>query len=398
MRDEVKPGKWTYKLCEHESFRGDYKYLTGAGPFQYDVTIAQNTTYHDGSEVFLRPSGVVVEEAKKWLQYNTIRPASIEDVIPLFKHSALPTKVYIDRDPFDTEFSVWYLLVDLFDLFTGARRIAKKLAAQPRPRVHSKDTARVIADKHLGFRFGVVPTIADMQEFIHKVNNWKDKYDELKKKVLNGRFRRHQPKVDLSMIFPDWEEWVGFNVPYTNVPVACKIQQTTKASWHGLALYGFTCPEFSGWLGRLAQLIDSFGVLDPTAIWDVIPFSFVLDWFFTTSSWLHKFKPKLFPATAVIHDYLESISVSAGVSYRLRYYAINFQSSYYNAPVEIHPFVHEQTIGVETYKTYVRHRFQPDVGRVSLVSGLNPKRRRDVGVDLTRAGVAASLLAQRIPR
>jgi hypothetical protein len=72
--------------------------------------------------------------------------------------------------------------------------------------------------------------------------------------------------------------------------------------------YYFVCPELHGMFQRIKAAADRLGLLDPAAAWDVVPFSFVLDWFVDIGTWLHKnLKPNWYPVDCVISDWAESL-------------------------------------------------------------------------------------------
>jgi hypothetical protein len=339
----------------------------------------------------------LVEAAEPYLLHS-IQPASIEAVSALFKQRSLPRVVNIDRDPFDTEFSVWYSIVDMFDLVKLIKSIGKGLVGISRGRIHDPRTAKDLHDANLLTRFGIIPTIADIQELINQIKTWKDRYDNSSEAILKVRRYRFD-KVSLSSVFPSWKETVLVPFPRTNgKSILVSVESKTTASWRGSMDYRFHCPEFSCWLARVKQIMDSFGILDPAAAWDKVPFSFVLDWFFTTSQWLHAFKPRLFPAEVLAIDYSESITVDTSISYRVRTSGSNLvqAGAFPSVPV---PDYYDQMIGFNTYKTYVRKRFRPDPTHIRIVSNSpSLKGNRKVAVDLNRVAVSASLLGQRIPR
>jgi hypothetical protein len=52
--------------------------------------------------------------------------------------------------------------------------------------------------------------------------------------------------------------------------------------------YTYHCPQLLERLGELKAFLDAFNIYwDPQIIWDAIPFSFVVDWFFRVGDWLH---------------------------------------------------------------------------------------------------------------
>jgi len=319
----------------------------------------------------------------------------LEEILPLFGDPRLPAHLPIRRDPFDTDFSIWYVLVDLLDLKKSVKSIAKSLFSV-RNSIPKKMTARDLHDGHLGLRFGIIPTIRDIQDLLKTISQWKKKYDDIggfssKRFVAHDRVDKLHQRINLFDL-DDWEQNVSFTLPIfeNGSPLTCKVKKTTTSSWHAQALYGFSCPEFQGWVSRLAQITDSFGVLDPAAAWDVIPFSFIIDWFFSVSSWLHKNRPRLFPATAIVYDYLETIKLDHRVSYELTAAYTELASPYYSVRTDI--------IGTETYSTYHRLRFWPPDGHVVLAPGGVGSNSSSFVALSNRVAIASSLVAQRLPR
>jgi hypothetical protein len=327
-------------------------------------------------------------------------PHSVEDAESVFRRSSLPREMHIDRNPFDTDFSIWFLLVDLWDVKKLITRMFSPKNGKPidelrlrhlasyGSKLGPKTTASQLHNLNLFSQFGLIPTIRDIREFATTIHTWKSKYDNVSD-VVKRRFRYHL-KNDISSLFPPVVQEEEFVIPFSStagLPVRIKMEQKSKADWHGMALYGFACPEFQGWLTRLKQICDSFGVLDPSAIWDVIPFTFVVDWFCGIGSWLHANRPILFPATPTLYDYLESVKITTTRTY----------TATLNEPRNTFPYFATVThpIWLDEYTTYIRHRFQPMPGYITMDSGSNTNRSL---FNWRRVGISASLIAQRIPR
>jgi len=213
------------------------------------------------------------------------------------------------KDPFDKDFSLWYLIVDLSELPRLANQIRKSLKLIARLR--SNRPFRDIASDHLAIQFGILPTIADIKDFISIVQRWA-LHVQSEEEIGKEFFTFHAPVKELGRneytepYFLDFATRAQF---IAHVRFACvhKLYQTTK--------FYFVYPELSGVLSRLRQLTDLLGLLDPTVIWDLIPWSFVIDWIADISSWVHQnLKPRLFPASLVICDWAESVHTDCTVS------------------------------------------------------------------------------------
>jgi len=349
-----------------------------------------NPNLTDGAKSDECPNPWLVEHAKSVLgEQIGLVPHTIEEAQTIFYRSDLPRDVQIDRDPFETDFSVWFLVVDLFDWKRNVSSLFSRQAAVRGFReagIPKGWSARKVADHHLGVKFGLIPFLNDVQAFISRLKTWREAYDRVST-LPDKRYTFHR-KMDLKFLYPTKTFEINSQTPLgAEVRCTC-VQETRQAYWHAQTLYGFRCPEFQGWVTRLYQLSDAFGVTDLAALWDVVPFSFIVDWFFTVSSWLHKHSPKLFPASVVVYDYLESVTLETTRTYSLTF----------NGPTPVSPFYtrwENILIGEDTYKTYVRKRFRPEPNQVTLLTGL--KRQRSF-VNINRVGIASSLLAQRVPR
>jgi len=410
MQDELQKGVRRYNTCYNTKVENDYN-LYPSSPFdpartQYLRGPIIDTFSGIGSKAYADPSssglGIPASEvirAVRPLLHNSTKPEFEElphnsaKFLPLFGDPRLKKRFEIKADPFDTDFSIWYVLVDLYDFKKQFAGLAKGLISS-RPRPPKELSARQLHDAHLGVRFGVLPTIRDVTELISTIRNWKSKYDDVGD-VLKNRYTTHVKVEKLHDVITnfgldDWEENLTFTLPFFQLggPLDISVKKTTTASWHGQASYGFSCPEFQGWISRLSQIVDSFGILDPAAAWDAVPFSFVIDWFFSVSSWLHNNRPRLFPANPVVYDYLETIKVVTEVSYTL--------TAKYTLSVPPYYYVSTDVIGRERTTNYLRLRFLPPEGYFVLA----PRGRKPASfVTLSnRVGISSSLIAQRLPR
>jgi hypothetical protein len=415
MWDVLSKGERTYNPIEHVRQDNVYQVDQDSGPEDPYLWIAPypSVSLGDIAEVFHARD--VIEAAKAAIVTNAIAPytdiknqhfdqsKSLASVKGLFRSSLLPHEVTIDRDPFDTEFSVWFLLADVlsykrlaksaFRVVTGNRNKPTALgdiALAVRQRgMTPEETAKQFHDRHLGLRFGILPLIEDVRKFVSTINTWSDKYKQ--SSTLSDKRYRSFNKEDCKRwsLFQPTEELVTLQMGNNTFPITVKVKQTYEVTWRGLSLYGFSCPEFSGWVSRMKQMVDSFGILDPSALWDIVPFSFIVDWILSVSSFLHKNRPRLFPATAVIHDYMESFRIVTNVRYTAEWQQPIFGE---------HASIHEATayrpvfIGSEQYTTYCRQRFLPVVSMFKMGRG-TPRRGGALALD--KIAIAASIIGQR---
>lgn len=148
-----------------------------------------------------------------------------------------------------------------------------------------KDVVNSIPDKFIAYKFGWKPTVADLTDLITGVIGLRKKIAEFQDK-LGGLFQRNTsvshglltsaagtttyPSGNHSCTWTaNCQRKVEASVTYAAMPIA---------AIHSLDLV-------------LRGLLDSMGFeLNPRIIWDAIPFSFVVDWFFDVGSFLGRFK------------------------------------------------------------------------------------------------------------
>jgi hypothetical protein len=308
-----------------------------------------------------------------------------------FSLRTLPTEVLIDKDPFDTEFSLWYLLVDLLDLINMFKHVYKLFSPNELAKFNgarkyyskSKVTFRDVHDANLLYHFGIAATEKDIRDFFAVLMHWRRDYDHMTEFLRTLHRRRFEP-VDVpeynyqhNDVLTSHVESVDFNI-YRNV-------ETSMSVFHRTAQYKFTAPEFQGWMTRVKQFLDAFGVLDPAAVWDVIPFSFVLDWFVDIGGWLHDNRPRLFPADVSILDYCESFRLKRRITY----------STSWEAPHNgggSHTTTAFAQVAAHHHEYFVRRRFIPSVTRIAALGS------KKSFVSLRRVHIASSLIGQRLPR
>jgi hypothetical protein len=148
-----------------------------------------------------------------------------------------------------------------------------------------KDVVNSIPDKFVAYKFGWKPTVADLTDMITATIGLRKKIAEFQDK-LGGLYQRNSSVIHGlptsaagTTVYPSgghsctWtancQRKVEASVTYAAMPIA---------AIHSLDLV-------------LRGLLDSMGFeLNPRIIWDAIPFSFVVDWFFDVGSFLGRFK------------------------------------------------------------------------------------------------------------
>jgi len=342
------------------------------------------------AETALNPQKVHTYAPTETIDYIDADKLATREVI--FSDKSIPRELDISMDPLDTDFSIWFLITDIVQLkglWKGLIGSKSKLFDLRGLAAADELTAKQLADDHLAVSFGLLPTIQDFQQFFKIIKTWTDMYDKLEKDAVRKRYWRRRPPADLRR-FVQTRQFDGsttissHEVSNYGISTVCKTR-VQRALHHSTASFSYLCPEFHGFLARLRQFVDAFGILDPAAIWDAIPFSFLVDWFLGIGNWLHKNRPRAFPCDVVIHDYCESVSLNV---YHLWYASYWATGQTLSDPV----FLENHYLCSETHSTYLRRVFRPPPEAVVL-----PKVKTEI-INVRRALISASLIAQRLPR
>lgn len=216
-------------------------------------------------------------------------------------------RVLIERNPFDSEFSIWMLGQDLVELpklivsIQGLFRALRKIKLRDNI---MKLPYRDVMNGILTAEFGVLPSIADIRDFIDIVKRWGELLEHDGAMTRTYTYRKPIRVIEQGRVF---ERSYGSGIPGANVVLHMKYSVGVQRLYM-LAKYYFVCPELHGLMARVKLAVDRLGLLDPAAAWDRVPFSFVVDWFADIGGWLHRnLKPNWYPADVVVTDWAETL-------------------------------------------------------------------------------------------
>lgn len=221
----------------------------------------------------------------------------------LFRRLATPITRSItiqQDDPFDGDFSLWFLVRDLQEL----PKLANQLRQLHRTRNIRTERPYNAAAAHLMIQFGILPTLADVRDFMNILIRWASRVEESQK--LSERVYTSLMPVK-AFTGKDYVEYYYYTLP-PSVFCSLGVHITQSTVLHQTTKFYFVMPELTDLLSRIKYWVDKLGLLDPTALWDALPWSFVVDWVIDVSTWIRKtLKPRLLPATLVICDWGESL-------------------------------------------------------------------------------------------
>jgi hypothetical protein len=164
------------------------------------------------------------------------------------------------------------------------------------------------SNEWLELQYGTLQLGRDLSSIFKILSYWKKNADifvaNANKNLMETRFISRTSEIDAGVVadFP-------FGIPlYSNG--RCTVRDSYHVEAHGTVVYKYDIPHLHWFLARLAQLSDSFGIsLDVSVLWDLIPFSFVLDWFVDVGGWLHRNRIDSFPAKVTFVEYGRSTKI-----------------------------------------------------------------------------------------
>lgn len=160
-----------------------------------------------------------------------------------------------------------------------------------------KDVVNTIPGKFIAYKFGWRPTVADLTDLIDGVLKLRMKLKAFEDQL--GKIVQSSSGVTLGL---PTSATGTITYPSGNHSVTYTASCTRKCS-----TFIAYAPQPLAVMGPmdliLRGLLDSMGFeLNPRIIWDAIPFSFVIDWFFGVGSWLSRFKVDALELPIVLVD------------------------------------------------------------------------------------------------
>jgi len=229
---------------------------------------------------------------------------------------------------------------------------------------------KTLADAHLQVSFNVMPLLSDISGIIQTMRNTEKELAQLiarQHKVQKKHFRAFMgdsyQDSDSGMINAT-KTYPGSGHPpvFGNAKAQREVKYSTR-EFHAEIWYSY-------WLGtaeleqaRIRAYLDKLGVnLDPSIIWNAIPWSFVVDWFVGIGPWLSQFTSRNIEPVVIIHRYLYSFKV-----------ARNITLSGMIEPIDGHHGGASSTQAMHNEVLYKRTCGMPDIYRALQTSGLNSK-------------------------
>jgi hypothetical protein len=319
--DYIKSGSghpWAFKPCLHQTW--SYECLIPPGPRQlYHINPCVHNWWHNAGNYVMnwdkyRFAGFLssVAENNTW---NGVLPPLVD-----FDKYALNIKGLIESmtDLTDSPTDLLVFLYEIQDIARSAKfilsrwRVLKKLIDASKSAVKNlgnvklavnslSATLKLVADESsdslLQYAFGLRPLISDVSNLVERMTRFWDNHETLKKGA-NKLHRTSRRFVDGSFD-PDLntERPVAAQCPNGDCYIAgpgsayYTIYGWTNPSVSATILYRYALPDnWDAISGKLGYALSSLGIQPGlSTIWNVIPFSFVVDWIFDIDAMLSPF-------------------------------------------------------------------------------------------------------------
>jgi hypothetical protein len=213
---------------------------------------------------------------------------------------------------------------------------------------------RNLGDAYLQKEFNVAPVVRDVFSTWKALRELRGQIDRLF--ANEGKYLSSHWATSLTGSLPDSD--------VTKTAIDCKIRRTVA---HSKARFGVSIDYTYSLLEGLTKeqalvlgMMDALGLnLNPSIIWNAIPWSFVVDWVLGVNRWLDQFTTRNIRPKTVIHRCMASVSVKREINLHL---AINVSNGTNYAPVS--RYVEE---------SYTRDFFDPGVVYSIQSSGVSLK-------------------------
>jgi len=137
---------------------------------------------------------------------------------------------------------------------------------------------------------------------------------------------------------------------------------TLRPVYHATMRYIYDLPELDSKLAEVYAYMDGLGVkLDPSIVWNAIPFSFVVDWIVDVSGFLASFSRDNYPINTRVTDFCHSMAYRKEVEVYVNYTddpVILANPQKWGGAPRPHGWIGVYT-GSRSY--YNRVRFNPDI-------------------------------------
>lgn len=171
-----------------------------------------------------------------------------------------------------------------------------------------KRVVRNLGSGTLNYNFGVVPFLSDVERLYKGLATYEQRLRRLQNGVGKLQKRHYTEKYELETT--DWTKVV--DSLQTTWRQKCK--PLANAEYTATMAYTYSLPDLSKEETHVRAMLDTIGAqVDLYTVWNMIPYSFVVDWFFDIGGFLRQYRNKWITPKLKIANF--GYSVKAGWSY-----------------------------------------------------------------------------------
>lgn len=227
-----------------------------------------------------------------------------------------------------------------------------------------KELTNRLAGAHLNASFGIVPFVGDLVQMHDELANLDHRLEVLYKYANRPQvrhYRRTLPRPTGGEA-PD-KEWFtslrtipgttawgperfdGRGPPFPQRPPVTVVRQSrwhTRPVYHATVRFNYSLPPRDAYTTKIRAKMEVLGLrLDPSIIWNAIPFSFLVDWVVDVSSFLKSFTKETFPITTRVTDMCHSMCWEREATCGVMYIddSVWYNETYANYPPEQQEFL-----------------------------------------------------------
>jgi len=206
-----------------------------------------------------------------------------------------------------------------------------------------------LAEGHLSYSFGVKPFISDVKKLWNTLTNHQSILEDFleRRGKVQKRYYTEGLQSD-SETSPTYSP-AGYTRIYHKGNDECQY-------WASMT-YTYDCPDIDNYWQFIQAMRQMLGLrLSASVVWELIPFSFVVDWFWRVGDFLEQFEESVYPVTVKVLEY--TVTKKRTLTYRthLKYY-------------DPYGVWKDTIISTGKSKFYTRRRTTPDSGTTFINRG-----------------------------
>ena len=190
------------------------------------------------------------------------------------------------------------------------------------PDLWSKERARLknLANAHLNYSFGWAPFISDVVAIYKALFDTRKRIQEF----IDGAYKSHT--LHYVQRIPASKTSSEQDLTFFGYARSVTVETTTEeVELHATMQFSYSVGGYSRLLQEIGGWMDALGInLNAQIVWNAIPFSFVVDWFFNVGEWLGSQKGEVLPVITSVTQYCHSVKYRQTRSVMFHCYGGNY--------------------------------------------------------------------------